>query len=150
MGHGDEAPGHTFDLEFFLDLKNKVNDIHKRIDDANHDIVYQSPFFGQLAGNGTLDQPEQNAVPLGLCWGVRRFVATGFTAGTVTAISSQGIEPVMQAGVTNGFQYFAKGAVVLQPGDRLQFVAAGITGGPVLIFGMADTFPYWYLRRYLD
>lgn len=147
MGNGI---GVALDAEFFLNLDKKVSDLHKKLDDADHDIVYQTPFFGQLAGNGTYDQPEQLAVPLGLCWGVRRFVATGFTAGTVTAMSSQGIEPVAQAGTTNGFQYFAKGTIVLQPGDRLQFVAAGITGGPVLIFGMADTFPYWYLRKYLD
>jgi hypothetical protein len=122
------------------------------------DIVYQTPLVAQITGtsgglnpNDGASSGNSNLQPdLGTCWSVRRLTLIGYTAGVVTAYINA-IEPVAiwTFGTSAPFTYYTKGALLLQPGDRLTLGAAGVTGTAQL-FGVSDTFPYWYLRRYLD
>ncbi len=120
------------------------------------DIVYQTPVFSQLPAGTTTNNDGANAAQsnlqpdLGTCWSIRRLSLVGYTAGVVTAYLNA-IEPVAlwTFGVTVPFNYYPKGGLLLQPGDRLTLGGSGVTGTAQL-FGVADTFPYWYLRRYLD
>lgn len=105
-------------------------------------------------GNGTLDVADKFAAKTGFMWGVRRITARGWTAGTVTAYkNSVNGEPVTPwpdpAGSAGGGVFtFGRGELLLKPGDRLIFQAAGITGS-VNVWGVADCFESWYLPFYI-
>jgi hypothetical protein len=156
----DEKLGTTdIDLGFaVLELGDKVDKM-KEWWEKHSDIVYQTPIVAQATGTAPVSSPNDAAAPgtsnlqpdLGTCWSVRRLSVSGYTAGTVT-LYINGIEPVASwtFGTTSYPYYtYAKGAILLQPGDKLTLGYSGVTG-TALLFGSADTFPYWYLRRYLD
>jgi hypothetical protein len=150
--------GVEVDLGFaVMSLGNSVDKM-KDWWEKHSDIVYQSPINAQVSSGSAGITPNDVSAPassnlqpdLGTCWSVRRLSVTGYTAGTVT-LYINALEPVASwtFGVVNPFYTYAKGAILLQPGDRLTIGQSGVTGtGP--LFGVADTFPYWYLRRYLD
>lgn len=151
-----------------VDLGFAVAQLGQKVDkmedwwEKHSDIVYQTPIVAQITGTtATLNpaNPNDGVAPgtgnlstdAGTCWSVRRLSLVGYTAGTVTAYIN-GLEPVQAwtFGTTvNPFNYYPKGGLLLQPGDRLTLSASAVTGTAQL-FGTADTFPYWYLRRYLD
>jgi len=105
-------------------------------------------------GAGTLDLPDKFAAKTGYMWSVRRLTARGWTAGTVTAYrNSTSGEPVAPwpdpGGSAGGAVFtFGRGELLLKPGDRLVFAAAGITG-TVNVWGVADCFESWYLPFYI-
>lgn len=144
----DTETGVDLHLKAILDLGHEL----KRQNDwrqKHAEMVFQQPINGQLSASGTLDGGQNaNLQPdRGLCWSVRRLYADAFTAGTVKVFMN-GIEPIALFS-TAGAQYFGRGEIICQPGDRLVVVAAGITGA-VQFWGVADAFPFWYLREYLD
>jgi hypothetical protein len=124
-----------------------------------YESLHQIPIApGQIAlttGAGVLDMPDLLGPKTGYVWSVRRLVASGFTAGTVTVYKSgvvsgtavTGGEPVLPfaqaASVTIG-----RSELLLFPGDRLIFAATGITG-TVQINGAADIFESWLLPEYI-
>lgn len=146
-----EGLGIDVHLGALLELGSHVKALNDTMKEwLKGDVVFQQPIWGQLSASGTLDggANSNTEVPRGLCWSIRRLSATGFTAGTVTALFNA-IEPVEIFAPTTAPQKYARGAMLMQPGDRLVFNATGITGS-VIVFGVADTFPTWYLRKYLD
>lgn len=126
--------------------------------DALFQRMHQVPITpGQIAltaGAGILQSVEQLQPKTGLCWSIRRLVAVGFTAGTVTAyldpvvsgtvITGESLVPWTQAGVFT----FGRGELLLMPGDFIAFAASGISGS-VTIYGRADQFETWLLPDYL-
>jgi hypothetical protein len=152
-----------------LDLGFAVAKLGQKVDDLRDywerysDVVYQTPLTAQVTGTTATANPSNpndganttNSNSLGpdsgTCWSVRRLSIIGYTAGTVT-LYINALEPVAQwiFGTTpNPFFQYSKGSILLQPGDRLTLGATGVTG-TALLFGVTDTFPYWYLRKYLD
>ena len=109
---------------------------------------------GQIAlaaGAGTLDTGGAGQLgPMrGFYWDVRRLVAASFTGGSVTAYVNQ----VQDANIfvewpQAGLYTFGRGEGVLNPQDRLVFVAAGITGA-VTISGAAVQFTEQLLPWFL-
>jgi hypothetical protein len=138
-----------------LSMSAKVDEM-KAWMEKHADIVYQTPIVAQVgAGTTTTNDganpAQSNTYPdRGTIWSIRRLSITGFTAGTVTAYINA-LEPVASwtFGVVNPFNYYPKGGIILQPGDNLTFGTNAVTG-LAQVFGVADTFPIWYLRRYLD
>jgi len=145
-------------IGFLLALGAGIDSMNNKADELlaamqkSGEYVFQQPLYGQVplsAGAGTLDGGANASLtpPRGMIWSVRRLSATGFTAGSVTGYINQ-LEPVAPFPNPAVFT-FGRGEVLLQPGDRLVFVATGITGA-VNIFGVSDTFPYTYLTEYLN
>lgn len=112
--------------------------------------IRQVPFSGVVTlagGNGTEDQPDKLQAKTGYVWGVRRIAVQGFSAGTVTVFRNSPIgEPVM-AFPAAGVATIGRSELLLMPGDRLIFVAAGITG-TVNYWGAADCMEQWFLPTY--
>ena len=104
------------------------------------------------AGAGTLDIPNELGPRDGYFWAIEYVTAAGFTAGTVntylgtpdTVAQSNVRFPFAQAGVWEP----GRTAAILIPGERLVFVAAGITGN-VVISGKVTQAPLRFLHRYL-
>jgi hypothetical protein len=103
-------------------------------------------------GAGVLDVPQLFGPQVGVMWDIHGISATGFTAGTVSAwvnmpaITGPGVNagalraPFPQAGLSN----WGKGQNPLRHGERLVFVAAGITGQAIIALNVtAVTEPYW-------
>lgn len=111
--------------------------------------IQQVPIVStQLAGSGTIDQPDAMMAKTGYIWGIRRLTVTGFSAGTVTIYkNAAGGEPVAPFPAAAVFTY-GKGQLLLMPGERLVIVGSGITG-TVQLWGTADCFESWYLPYYL-
>lgn len=104
------------------------------------------------AGAGTLDIPNELGPNTGYFWAVEYVSAAGFTAGTVNVYLSTP-DTVAQSNVR--FPFTSAGvwepgrtAAILVPGDRLVFVAAGITGN-VVISGKVTQAPLRFLHRFL-
>lgn len=103
------------------------------------------------AGAGTLDTGGAGQLgPMrGFYWDVKRLVAASFTAGSVTAYLNQ----VQDANIfaewpQAGLYTFGRGEGLLNPQDRLIFVAAGISGN-VTISGAAVQFTEQLLPYFL-
>jgi hypothetical protein len=102
------------------------------------------------AGAGTTDTPDTLSAKTGYNWSVRRITATGFSAGTVTMYRNSALGEIMvswPAGTPGTFT-FGRAEMLLEPTDRLIFVAAGITG-TVQVNGVADCFESWLLPDYI-
>lgn len=112
-------------------------------------IPIAPPQMALSGGAGTLDVPDLLAAKTGYCWGVRRLTTSGWTGGSIIAyLNSASGEPVMswaQAGVAT----IGRAELLMHPGDRLIFVASGITSGVVQVNGSADCFESWYLPYYI-
>lgn len=139
-----------------VELAGKVNDLHKAWTKRG-EVVFQAPLYGQLAAgsypsnDGANSTNSNLSTDRGLVYSVRRLSATGFTAGTVIAYINA-IEPIATwvfGAAADPTRVYAKGAMLLQPGDRITLGGTGITG-QANIFGVADAFPTWYLPEYLD
>jgi hypothetical protein len=170
MNHEDIRPesGAAAGIGVELDLGFAVASLGKKVDslvdywERNSEIVYQVPLYAQITGTTPASNPDgpndgantgNSSLQAngGHCWSIRRMTVSGYTAGTVTAYIN-GLEPVASwtfGQTTPPFYQYPKGALLLQPGDKLTIGAVGVTGTAQL-FGMSDAFPYWYLRKYLD
>jgi hypothetical protein len=80
------------------------------------------------AGAGTLDQPNLLGPRTGRAWDVRRMSVTGFTAGTVTVCQTQANADVLAVFSSAGVLLNGKAQLLVNAGDRMIFVASGITG----------------------
>jgi len=113
--------------------------------------VTQVPFAGSVplsAGAGTDDQPDKLQAKTGYIWSVRRITCNGFTAGAVTAYRNSALgEPLMPFPIP-AVNTIGRGELLLMPGDRLVWSAAGITG-TASYWGVADCFESWYLPFYI-
>lgn len=100
-----------------------------------------------VGGAGTLTDEVYLKPPPECCMSVRRLTVSGFTAGSVTAFvgNTDPALPYPQA----ASNFFARGQLLLDSGEYLCLVASGITGQPV-VYGRIDTFPAWYLSKYLS
>jgi hypothetical protein len=106
----------------------------------------QIPLTG---GAGTLDVPDAYMLAkTGYTASIRRLACWGFTAGTVNiyleAAAGELCIPFAQAGVAT----FGRGEQLMAPGERIVFVASGITGY-VQIGGKYDLFESWYEPYYI-
>lgn len=111
--------------------------------------LQQVPLFSPvLAGSGTIDSPDALMAKTGYHWSIRRLSAVGFTAGTVTVYNSAAGGEVLFPFAQAGTATFGRGEMLLQPGDRLVAVCAGIAGS-VQLTGRADCFETWYLPHYI-
>jgi hypothetical protein len=99
---------------------------------AIHPIKIQVPTLP--GANGTLDFPDLLGPHGGYVWDIHRVVASGFTAGTVTMFSGGGGNQEFQF-TAAGLLTYGKLQLTLFRGDRLTFVAAGITGSVILLVG---------------
>ena len=137
-----------------IEMAGKLDDVHKAWKKRG-EVVFQQPIYAQVTGttgpDGSDPANSRLITDRGLCYSVRRLSVSGFTAGTVTAYLNA-IEPValwtFGANIDQA-KYYSQGQLLLQPGDRLTIGANGVTG-TAQIFGVADTFPIWYLPEYLD
>lgn len=116
------------------------------------------PIPVQISGGvGILDLPQQLGPGLGYNWDVHTISATGFTAGTVSgwinlpslanvAAGPAGAlrAPFTAAGVIN----YGKNQLFLRQGERLVFIATGITGS-VLVSLDATSLTDEYVGEYL-
>ena len=115
--------------------------------------IYQFPFtplsIPLASGSGTLDEPGQFAPPRGFMWCVRRLTLAGYSAGSVVPYIDD-FEPILlpNAGAAQTV-FIGKAEWLLDSGQRLKFVATGITGA-VFIFGAVDVFPRDLLPIYLS
>lgn len=97
-----------------------------------------------VAGAGVLDQPRLLAPPMGWTWQLDGLVAQGFTAGTVQVFLTSGYANAGQ-GVnvftfTSAGQFYQRHFRFIRYGQRLVFVASGITGTvAVNVTGLAFT-----------
>jgi hypothetical protein len=109
------------------------------------------------AGAGILDLPQTFGPGLGYNWDVHTISATGFTAGTVSGwINVPSLAnlaggpagalraPFTAAGVLN----FGKNQLFLRHGERLVFIASGITGSVLISFD-ATSLTDEYVGEYL-
>ena len=107
------------------------------------------------AGAGFLDLPQQLGPGVGEMWDVSLIAAQGFTAGSVLgyknmpAIASGAAQGALRAPFpAAGVLTFGKSQLPLRHGERLSFVATGITGA-VLISGEAVRVAEEYWAEYL-
>lgn len=122
---------------------------------AIRQIPIATPQIPLTAGAGALAMPDLVMAKTGYNWSIRRMVAVGFTAGTVT-VWKNGI--ITGTAVTAGEQLFTfpsagtytfgRGEMLLNEEDALVFSATGITG-IVQLNGAADCFETWLLADYL-
>ena len=112
------------------------------------------------AGAGVFQMNDLLMPKAGYMWGIRRLVASGYSAGQVTVFKggfmaggaySGGGEPFpfSQAGVAT----IGRGELILDQGDALIVVCTGITLSAgfagVQIQGAADCFERWLLPDYM-
>jgi hypothetical protein len=121
--------------------ENKKSDLSQRV----YSKTFDPNSIALTGGNGTLDLATQYGPIRGFMWGVRRITLYGYTAGTVTVFIDN-FEPV--AFPSAGTFTFGKSELLLDQGQRLVFVATGITGA-VQVFGAADVFPRNMLPIYM-
>lgn len=121
--------------------------------------VRQIPLnFPALNAAGIMDARDSLMAKTGFFWSIRRIVATGFTAGTVTVYRNgygTGGEVLQVFTATagaitpnNGTITPGRGEMLLNPGDAIVVGTSGLTGTPVL-YGAADCFEQWYLPYYI-
>jgi hypothetical protein len=100
-------------------------------------------------GNGTLDVPDAYMLAkTGYNASIRRISAWGFSAGSVSVYSASSAGELLAPFPSAGVITAGRGELLLQPGDRIVFVAAGITGS-VYVAGVYDLFETWYLPYYI-
>jgi len=110
-----------------------------------------------VAGAGFLDLPQMFGPGLGYNWDIHTISATGFTAGTVSAWINLpslanlagGPQGALRFAATSaGFANYGKNQCFLRHGERLVFVATGITGS-VLVSVDATSLTDEYVGEYL-
>lgn len=111
-------------------------------------ILLTAPQILLAGGAGTLVQPDLLGPHDGYAWDVRRLVAAGFSAGTVTAyLNFQADENLLYTWAAAGPAFFST-SIILGDSDALIFTATGITG-TVTISGQAIQVPTLILPKYL-
>jgi hypothetical protein len=117
-------------------------------------IYRQIPFVINLtisSSAGSLNPVPACGPPIGYFWSIRRFSATGFTAGTVIlfidSTSGEPIETFTGASIGSYIQTYGKGHQVMHPGSNLAITATGITG-TVTVYGAADQLETAYFPAY--
>jgi hypothetical protein len=113
-----------------------------------HQVPILGPQVPLAGGAGTLDVPDVFSAKTGYCWSIRRLALTGFSAGTVTVYKNFAGGEVLVPFPAAGVSTFGRAEALLMPGERLVFVAAGVTGF-VQVGGAADCFESWLLPDYL-
>lgn len=121
----------------------------KEIQDC-HSAPILVPQIVLTSGAGTLDLPDRLGPKRGYHWAVRYITAASFTAGSVVMYRGAG---VMDANIrftftSAGIYEPGRASCVVAPGDRLIFVASGITGA-VTISGEVTEFKSHLLHRFL-
>jgi hypothetical protein len=103
-------------------------------------------------GAGTLDVPNELGPRDGYAWAVHWMAAAGFTAGTVNLYLGT---PDTVAGSNQRFTFVQAGvweppktATILLPGNRMVFVASGVTGN-VVVSGQVTQMKLHMLPRFL-
>ena len=103
----------------------------------------------QIPAAGTLDIPDAYMLAkTGYVASIRRISAWGFSAGSVAVYSASAAAELLAPFPSAGVITAGRGELLLQPGDRIIFVATGITGN-VLVGGSYDLFEEWYLPYYI-
>jgi hypothetical protein len=132
----------------------------QKMAEAIRQIPIAPPQIPITAGSGALQMADLLMPKTGFNWSLRRLVAFGFSAGTVTvyknATIAGGVAVAGEILVTfpsAGTDTFGRGEMLLMEQDQLVFAATGITlsaGFPgVQINGAADCFEAWLLPDYL-
>jgi hypothetical protein len=141
-----------FSTDFMIDLSEAVGAYNKK-DQFRQNLskrVYQHTLdplqVALTTGTGTLDLPGQMGPPRGFMWSIVRLTLSGYTVGTVTPYIDN-LEPI--AYPSAGTQFFSKGQLLLDSGQRLVVQATGVTSGYVQINGAADCFPRDLLPYYM-
>lgn len=88
-----------------------------------------------VPSSGTLDQPNLLGPRTGQYWDIHRISCTGFSAGSVTAYLNSAFGDEVETFAAAGIIKYGKAQQMLTAGDRLVFVATGITGSVVVSFG---------------
>lgn len=105
---------------------------------------------GAIPASGILDQPDLLAAKTGYHWSLRRAVVTGFTQGTVSLYRNSASGELLVTWPSPGTYTFGRGEMLLEPGDRLVFTAAGLaTTDMAVVSGAADCFESWLLADYI-
>lgn len=113
------------------------------------EVIRQVPIVtGQLTSGIAYDQPDQLQAKTGFMWSVRRLTCQGFTAGTVTTYRNSTAGEVIAPFPNAASFTYGRGEILLNPGDKMIFLAAGLTG-TAQVYGSADCFEEWYLPFYL-
>jgi hypothetical protein len=124
-----------------------------RLGQVIREVPITSPQIQISAGAGQLDEPDLLEAKTGYCWSIRRLTAWGYTAGSVEVFKNSANGELMFPFPSQGVATFGRGEQRLMPGDRLVFVASGITlSGAytgIQIGGAADCFESWYLPYYI-
>jgi hypothetical protein len=152
----DPGPGAGASLHVHLDamagmMRDQVTERQARrqvLLAALQQVPIAAPQVPLVSGAGVLDWPDALSAKTGYTWSVRRITATGFTAGTVTMYKNSQFGEILVPWPSAGTFTFGRGEQLLEPGDRMVFVASGITGY-VQINGSADCFESWLLPDYL-
>lgn len=130
--------------------------------------LYQTPIAPQQipigSNTGGVLAPSDLTGPMtGQYWSVRRLVAYGYSAGTVTVYRNATITGTGSSAAAVGEQLFTfpqagtytfgRGEILLRPDDFLVLVATGVTltsgQGGITIYGDADCFSSWLLPDYI-
>ena len=104
-----------------------------------------------LAGGtgGILDVPDAYMLArTGYNASIRRLSAWGFSAGNVQVYLESPAGELLCPFSSAGVNTVGRGEMLLQPGERIVWVAAGITGF-VQVGGSYDLFESWYLPYYI-
>lgn len=87
------------------------------------------PLTAAVNGSGTLDVPDLLGPKKGYCWAIHWVAAASFTVGTVNVyIGPQGDQNLRFVFPSAGVWEPPRTSTILNHGDRLVFVATGITG----------------------
>lgn len=107
------------------------------------------PQIPLAAGAGTLDIPDLLGPHAGFAWAVHWVTAASFTAGTVSVyLNGVADEQLRFVFTSAGVWEPPRTSTILRAGDRLVFVAAGITGA-VTISGQVTQMDAGMLPRFL-
>lgn len=141
------------EIEINLTEETSKSSQRKQHHDKLSQEIYQQPFtplqIPLVAGGGTLDLPGQLSPQRGFMWCVRRLTLSGYTAGSVVPWIDD-FEPILlpNSGAAQTV-FIGKAEWLLDSGQRLKFIASGITG-TVQVNGAADVFPRNLLPIYLS
>jgi hypothetical protein len=129
-----------------LDREARWRDRQRRV---IRSVPIQPQQITLTGGGGTLDVPDAYMLAkTGYTASIRRLACWGFSAGTVNvwlaSPAGELVAPFAQAGVAT----YGRGEQLMQGGERIVFVASGITG-IVQVGGKYDLFESWYEPYYI-
>jgi hypothetical protein len=129
-------------------LDAQARDLERRRQ-AIRQVPIQMQEIPLSGGGGTLDVPDAYMLAkTGYNASIRRLSAWGFSAGSVSVYSASAAGELLAPFPSAGVITAGRGELLLQPGDRIVFIASGITGN-VLVGGSYDLFETWYLPYYI-